>query len=74
MPLFYFHVRSTTGLEKDQQGLEFESLDEAIADARRAGAEMLLDEAVEETRRRTDSAFEIADSSGKVIARVPFSG
>lgn len=74
MPLFYFHVRSTAGLEKDHQGLEFDSLDEAVADARRAGAEMLLDEAVEETRRRTDSTFEITDVSGKVIARVPFSG
>lgn len=74
MPLFYFHVRSTAGLEKDQQGLEFDSLDEAIADARRAGAEMLLDKAVEESPAPTESAFEITDVSGKVIARVPFSG
>ncbi len=74
MPLFYFHVRSHAGLEKDQQGLEFGSLDEAIADARRAGAEMLLDKAVEEAPARVESAFEIADASGKVIAKVPFSG
>lgn len=74
MPRYYFHVRSTAGLETDRHGLEFDSLEEAVADARRAGAEMLLDQAVEETQSRSHSVFEIADASGKVIARVPFSG
>lgn len=76
MPRYYFHVRSNAGLEMDSQGLEFESIDEAIADARRAGAEMLLDEAVEERRRQGPAhpEFEIADASGRVVAKVPFSG
>jgi predicted peroxiredoxin len=74
MPRYYFHVRSGTGLEMDQHGLEFDSLDEAIADARKAGAEMLLDQAVEETRSRSQAVFEIVDASGNVVARVPFSG
>lgn len=74
MPRYYFHVRSTAGLEMDRQGLDFDSIDEAIADARKAGAEMLLDQAVEETRGRSQSVFEIVDASGKVVARVPFSG
>ncbi|MCK9909242.1 hypothetical protein MXD81_08880 [Microbacteriaceae bacterium K1510] len=75
MPRYYFHVRSTAGLEMDRQGLDFDSIDEAIADARRAGAEMLLDQAVEETRAsKSQSEFEIVDASGNVVARVPFSG
>lgn len=75
MPRYYFHVRSTAGLEMDRQGLDFDSIDEAIADARRAGAEMLLDQAVEETGgSKSQSEFEIVDASGKVVARVPFSG
>ncbi len=74
MPRFFFHVRSTAGVEMDRQGLDFETIEEAIADARRAGAEMLLDDAVEEARTRSKSTFEISDSSGKVLARVPFNG
>ena len=74
MPRFFFHVRSTTGIEMDPQGLDFETIEEAIADARRAGAEMLLDDAVEEARTRSKSTFEISDASGKVLARVPFNG
>ena len=45
MPLYYFHVRSPSGLEMDRHGLEFDSIEQAVADARRAGAEILLDEA-----------------------------
>ena len=74
MPRFYFHVRSSSGLEMDAQGLEFSSLDEAIADARKAGAEILVDRAVEETRLngRSLSTFEIVDATGEVVAKVPF--
>ncbi len=74
MPRFYFHVRSPSGLEKDPQGLEFANLDEAIADARQAGAEMLLDQAVEESKSSAQSIFEITDVSGQVVAKVRFSG
>ncbi|MEO8421916.1 MAG: hypothetical protein ABI457_12050 [Hyphomicrobium sp.] len=74
MPKFYFNVRSASGLETDPQGLEFPSLDEAIADARKAGAEILLDRAVEESQKRSQATFEIVDASGQVVAKVPFSG
>lgn len=74
MPRYYFHVRSPLGLEQDRQGLEFESVEDAVADARRAGAEILLDNAVEEKRSRSTSEFEIVDACGNVVARVPFSG
>jgi predicted peroxiredoxin len=75
MPRYFFHVRSGSELEMDREGLDFPSLDEAIADARQAGAEMLLDQAVEDTRSRSQSMFEIVDaSSGQVVAKVPFSG
>ncbi|HEY8245789.1 MAG TPA: hypothetical protein VIG38_00695 [Hyphomicrobium sp.] len=74
MPRYFFHVRSPTGLETDPQGLDFDNLDEAIADARKAGAEILLDRAVEESQTHSKSTFEIVDASGQVVARVPFSG
>ncbi len=71
MPRYYFHVRSASGVEIDRLGLEFDTLDEAIADARQAGAELLLDEAVDEQHPPTRSTFEIADASGRVLAKVP---
>jgi hypothetical protein len=74
MPRYYFHVRSAAGVELDPQGLEFDTVEEAIADARKAGAEILLDRAVEEKAPRPASEFEIVDVSGRVVARVPFSG
>jgi predicted peroxiredoxin len=58
----------------DRLGVEFETIDDAIADARKAGAEMLLDQAVEEVRAKSQAVFEITDAAGEVIARVPFSG
>ncbi len=73
MPRFFFHIRSPSGLEQDPQGLEFETLDDAIADARQAGAEILLDEAVEEARGQRHSSFEIVDDTGQVVAKVPIS-
>jgi hypothetical protein len=73
MPRFYFNVRSPSGLETDNQGVEFANIDDAIVDARKAAAEMLLDQVMEETRgRHSDTAFEIVDASGQVVARVPF--
>jgi hypothetical protein len=74
MPRYFFNVRSPSGLERDPQGLEFPTLDEAIADARKAGAEILLDRAVEESEKRSQATFEIVDASGQVVAKVPFSG
>ena len=74
MPKYFFNVRSASGLETDLQGLEFSSLDDAIADARKAGAEILLDRAVEESGKRSQATFEIVDTSGQIVAKVPFSG
>ena len=74
MPRYFFNVRSASGLQMDPQGLDFANLDEAIADARKAGAEILLDRAVEESEKRSQATFEIVDASGQVVAKVPFSG
>ena len=47
MPRYYFHVRDSSSRELDDTGIEFESLDDAIDDARRARGEMLADAALE---------------------------
>jgi hypothetical protein len=68
---FYVHVRSDEGFEEDHEGLEFASLDEAIAESRRAAREMVA-EIVLQQRRVDGRMFEIADSDGAVLATVHF--
>ena len=73
MPRYFFHVRSPSGLEPDPEGLEFDCLEDAVADARVARAEILVDEAVDGHRQhRRESVFEITDQTGQIVARVPF--
>jgi Domain of unknown function (DUF6894) len=70
MPRFYFHIRGPSGRVKDHTGIEFESLDEAVADATRARQEMLADAALE-ARSHSTRSFEITDYSGRVLATIP---
>ncbi len=44
MPRFYFHVRTTEGIEADPEGLTFVDLDAAVADARTSLFEMMGDD------------------------------
>ena len=40
MPLYFFDVRDKQGLHRDDTGLEFDTLDDAIAEGRRALGDM----------------------------------
>ncbi len=65
MPRYFFHVHLGETVERDTMGLEFPTLDDAIADAKRARAEIMLEDALDELW------LEIMDQSGKVVAMVP---
>jgi len=69
-PRYYFHVRGDGGIETDETGIEFESLDDAINDARQAAAEMVIDAVVQHSEVGA-IAIDIADRSGRVVATVP---
>ena len=71
MPLYFFHLHTEAGIEKDPTGLEFPSLEAAVADAQEARREYLRDEGVESARARRQYRFEITDQSGRVVATVP---
>jgi hypothetical protein len=71
MPRFFFHLHTETGVEKDPSGLEFASLEAAVADATQARREYLRDEDIESPRERRKCRFEITDQSGLVVATVP---
>lgn len=72
MPRYFFHVRSAEGLEVDTEGLEFDSLEEAIADAERGGRELLADSAFAGATTDTEKVLEITDPSGRVLVVLPF--
>ncbi len=72
MPRYFFNVRSDTTLEVDSTGLDFASLDEAVADAKRARIELLADEALEPNVLKSGRSFEITDLSGELLATVGF--
>ena len=70
MPLYFVHFHTERGVTKDPIGVEFETLADAIADARMARTEYLRDQAVPATERR-HCRFEITDETGRVLANMP---
>lgn len=75
MPRYYFHISTPVGMETDENGVEFGTLEEAILDARRSGRAMATEEesdlAIETVSR---CSFEISDEEGSIVAKVPFVG
>lgn len=69
MPRFYFHIRTTQGIEADPEGLTFEDLDAAVADARASLFEMMADD-LAVGKRTKYVGINITDSLGTVLAVV----
>jgi hypothetical protein len=68
---FYFHLRSDEGFEEDVDGMEFPTLDEAVAETRKAAREMVA-EIILRGERVDDRVFEIAKADGTILKTVPF--
>lgn len=71
MPLFYFHLRTPTGLDPDEIGLEYSDLERAYLEACRTVPEMAVD-LVRRGRSPMSHAFEITDAAGSLLLEVPF--
>lgn len=71
MPHYYFHIRSSTGLIRDPEGIELPDLDAALTEAKRAARELLAD-LIKADAVLDGQAFEISDADGEVLARLPF--
>lgn len=63
MPRYCFHTRSPSGLARDADGLDLDSLDAARAVAEHAVREAIV-EMVYEGEIRLDQAIEISDEHG----------
>ncbi|WP_411034011.1 DUF6894 family protein [Shinella sp. BYT-45] len=72
MGRYFFHICSRNERIEDLEGEDFDTVQAALAEARIAAREILADDILkgqtDETRR-----FEIVDSQGHLVARVPFS-
>ena len=72
MPRFFFDYRNGQGhLQRDDEGIEFPSLQAACDDAIQAAIDMQTD-ACCEGECPTDDAFEIRDESGQLVVMLPF--
>lgn len=69
--LFYFNIRSEHMSDIDKDGIDFPSLEAAIAEARRAAKEMVA-EMMMQDEQIDDMSFEITGHAGIVLATVRF--
>jgi len=71
MPRYYFHVRKDGVLEKDPEGAEFASVDEAYHEAVKAAREIIGDK-VANGEIVNGQTFEITSESGDIVGLVPY--
>ena len=71
MPRYYFHVRAGSGLTRDPDGADLPDIDAARKQAIKMACRAWSERPPESTDN--DDAFEIADESGQVVLKVPFS-
>jgi hypothetical protein len=71
MPKLHLHVRGNDFLAEDWEGAEYDSLDEARAEAIR-GARQIMAERLMRGEVLDGSMIEIVDAAGKVVIQVPF--
>ncbi|MCV3739294.1 hypothetical protein OCK02_24295 [Rhizobium sp. TRM96647] len=69
MSRYYFHVRTTDGVETDHEGIEFEDVQAAEVDARASLFEMMADD-LAAGRKTKFLSIEIADGLGTLIVVV----
>lgn len=71
MPLFFFDLRSRSGLHHDDTGLEFASAEIAYIEACKAIPDLTC-ELVRAGGTPQGYAFEVADEAGRILWHIPF--
>ena len=69
MPVYYFHVRDSTGLLRDPDGIELPDMDSVRDEVRNSILSVLGEEPKE---LLADREFQIEDAFGRVVLLVPF--
>lgn len=71
MPLFFFHLRTPSGTDQDDLGIEFPSLECAYLEAYRAIPDLVA-ELLREGSDPLIPIFVIADAGGTTLMELPF--
>ena len=71
MPTFYFHLRKDGELIADDEGIEFQNLDDVREEATAAAREIIA-HAASEGRDARDYSFSIADADGQQVMEFHF--
>ena len=71
MPKYFFYLHTENSIDPVGVGVEFPSLDAAVADAQRARREYLRDERIDDPREERRCRFEITDQDGMIVTMVP---
>ncbi|ARO53929.1 hypothetical protein B2G69_07040 [Methylorubrum zatmanii] len=71
MPVFFFDVRWSRGLEADETGLDLASAEVAYLEACKAIPDLTV-ELMRMGDNPRDYSFEVADEAGRVLWRIPF--
>jgi hypothetical protein len=71
LPRYFFHVRSSGDLTRDPDGAELPDIDAARKHAVKMACRAWSERPPES--QENNETFEIADGSGEVVLRVPFS-
>ena len=68
MPRYFFDIFDAQGLTRDEEGIEFANMDEAVAEARRTLGGMVKDAMLESGENQIE--IRIRDGEGPVILSV----
>jgi hypothetical protein len=71
MPRYYFHVKEPDGIINDEEGIDFETLDEVKKEAVTAAREVVSD-LVLSGGEIGDKAFVVEDETGETVLTYPF--
>lgn len=69
MALFFFHVRDGDKLIRDEEGIDLDSLEDAMREAE-AGARDMLDDAVLDGENINHQVVEVMDGDGRPVGKV----
>ncbi|MBX9661047.1 MAG: hypothetical protein K2X00_21015 [Nitrospiraceae bacterium] len=72
MPLFFFHLRSPAGLDRDEIGLDLDGLEIAYLEACASIPNMAAD-LLKRKAKPSQHSFEIMDAADNLLMEVPFS-
>jgi hypothetical protein len=71
MPRYYFHIRQGGQRIDDPEGSELQNHDAALREAQVAAHELIADR-LRRGLSSDEAEFEVQDSAGEIIGKVPF--